>query len=168
MSILLCHLNNIISYLDSIISTRKSLFNLVEEKDTKSAKLENRTQLNQCYSLTKTRKSIPGDYDKKSMITTLHNKESFIPKENNPNPIKQQKKSLQNFLQKKDNFIKVATFAFNDEKANPSIKLPSLKNLDQTAKIVNDSTINPKKNDNDLLALIHKNIENNALILLII
>ena len=51
-------LNNIMSYLDSIISTRKSLFNLVEEKDTKSVKLENRTQLKRCYSLTKTRKSI--------------------------------------------------------------------------------------------------------------
>ena len=154
-------LNNIMSYLDSIISTRKSLFNLVEEKDTKSVKLENRTQLKRCYSLTKTRKSIFGDYDKKSMIT-LHNKDSIIAKkESNPNPIKQQKKSLQNFLQKKDNFIKVATFAFNDEKANPSIKLPSLKNLDQITKN-NDSAVNQKKNDNNLLAMIHNNIENNA------
>ena len=154
-------LNNIMSYLDSIISARKSLFNLVEEKDTKSVKLENRTQLKRCYSLTKTRKSIFGDYDKKSMIT-LHNKDSIIAKkESNPNPIKQQKKSLQNFLQKKDNFIKVATFAFNDEKANPSIKLPSLKNLDQIAKN-NDSAVNQKKNDNNLLAMIHNNIENNA------
>ena len=149
------------SYLDSIISTRKSLFNLVEEKDTKSVKLENRTQLKRCYSLTKTRKSIFGDYDKKSMIT-LHNKDSIIDKkESNTNTIKQQKKSLQNFLQKKDNFIKVATFAFNDEKANPSIKLPSLKNLDQIAKN-NDSAVNQKKNDNNLLAMIHNNIENNA------
>ena len=154
-------LNNIMSYLDSIISTRKSLFNLVEEKDTKSVKLENRTQLKRCYSLTKTRKSIFGDYDKKSMIT-LHNKDSIIAKkESNPNPIKQQKKSLRSFLQKKDNFIKVATFAFNDEKANPSIKLPSLKNLDQITKN-NDSAVNQKKNDNNLLAMIHNNIENNA------
>ena len=153
-------MNKLLSYLDKLLASKTNVISVNDEIiDNKSANIEHRNEFNKMFSINKNKKSILGEEDRKSLLTNIHCCTINSPKKESSsnNPIKQQKKSLQNFLQKKDNFIRVASYAF-DEKKNP-MKIPNIQDFTKT--YINDSLQN-KKNDNDLLDVIKMNIENNA------
>lgn len=154
-------MNKLLSYLDKLLFPKTNAISVNDENiDNKSANIERRNEFNRIFSINKNRKSVLGEEDRKSLLTNMHCCINSPKKElSSKNPIKQQKKSLQNFLQKKDNFIRVASYAF-DEKKDP-MKILNIQDFSKTQTQINDSLQN-KKNENDLLDVIKMNIENNA------